>query len=258
MSVIAENLVKEFTKTEKVGRKTEKITFRAVDGVSLTARDGETLGILGPNGAGKTTLLRMLGTAMEPTSGSLRHLLPDGTPLTKPEDVKANLGYLSNNTKLYGKFTPRELFALMGEIYGFPAEYTAERTEEVSRALGLNEFIDNRIAKLSTGQTQRASLARCLFADSQLYILDEPTLGLDVMSAASVVDFMKAERERGKTVIYSTHYLEEAQTLCDRVLLMNRGRIIAAASPAELCRETGTGSLRDAFLRLIREDGGEQ
>lgn len=256
--VIAEHLIKEFTKTEKQKYKTVKRTFRAVDDISLSAEDGETLGILGPNGAGKTTLLRMLGTIMEPTDGTVEHFLPDGSRLGKPEDVKAHMGYLSNNTKLYEKFSVRELLELMGSIYGLSAEQSKTRIEEVISALDMGTFADNRIAKLSTGQTQRASIARCLFADPQLYILDEPTLGLDIMSAAAIVDFMRSERKRGKTIIYSTHYLEEAQSLCDRVLLLNRGRIIASDTPAALCEKTGTESLRDAFLTLIGEDGDEK
>ena len=255
MQVIAQDLIKVFTKTEKVKRKTVKTDFHAVDGVSFTANAGETLGILGPNGAGKTTLLRMLGTMMEPSSGTVRYTLMDGTALEKPEDIKAHMGYLSNNTKLYGKLSTREILSMMGEIYLFSAEETSARIEEITKALHMETFVDNRTAKLSTGQTQRASIARCLFADPQFYILDEPTLGLDIMSAAAIVDFMRAEKSRGKTIIYSTHYLEEAQFLCDRVLLMNHGRIIAADSPAALCSQTGTESLRDAFLTLIGEDG---
>ena len=255
MQVMAQDLIKVFTKTEKVKRKTVKTDFRAVDAVSFTVNAGETLGILGPNGAGKTTLLRMLGTIMEPSSGMVRYTLTDGTILEKPKDVKAHMGYLSNNTKLYGKLSTREILEMMGEIYHVTPDETCARIEGITKALHMEAFVDNRTAKLSTGQTQRASIARCLFADPQLYILDEPTLGLDIMSAAAIVDFMKTEKHRGKTIIYSTHYLEEAQSLCDRVLLMNHGRIIAADSPAALCSQTGTESLRDAFLTLIREDG---
>jgi len=253
--VIAEHLVKEFLKSEKVRKKTIKSTFRAVDDVSLIAKDGETLGILGPNGAGKTTFLRMLGTLMEPTEGRVEHVLTDGTHLTRPEEIKARMGYLSNNTKLYEKFSVREFLGMLGEIYGMTREETQERTETVIKALSMEGFADNRIGKLSTGQTQRASIARCLFHDPDLYILDEPTLGLDIMSAAAIVDFMRAEKERGKTIIYSTHYLEEAQSLCDRVVLINKGKIIASDSPASLCKQTGTDSLREAFLALIGEDG---
>ena len=256
--VKANHLVKEFTKTEKIKRKNVKTTFRAVDDISMEAHDGETLGILGPNGAGKTTFLRMLGTLMEPTQGSVEHIMKDGTVLNKPEDIKAKMGYLSNNTKLYEKFSVREFLNMLGEIYGFAKEETDERIEEVIKKLNMEEFADNRIGKLSTGQTQRVSIARCLFANPDLYILDEPTLGLDIMSAAAIVDFMKAEKEKGKTIIYSTHYLEEAQSLCDRVILLNKGHIIAEGSPASLCERTNTETLRDAFLAFIREDGGEE
>lgn len=256
--VKANHLVKEFTRTEKKGRKQKKITFRAVNDMSIIANQGETLGILGPNGAGKTTFLRMLGTLMEPTEGSVEHYSNDGKKLEKPEDVKAKMGYLSNNTKLYEKFTVREFLGMLGDIYGFNKEYTNNRIEEVVEALNMTDFLDNKIGKLSTGQTQRASIARCLFADPELYILDEPTLGLDIMSAAAIVNFMKLEKEKGKTIIYSTHYLEEAQSLCDRVILINKGKIIAEGSPKELCEETNVTSLRDAFLEFIRRDGGEE
>ena len=255
--VLARHLVKEFTKTEKVKRKNVKTTFKAVDGISIEAKDGETLGILGPNGAGKTTLLRMLGTLMEPTSGNVKHLMPDGTVLSKPEDIKARMGYLSNNTKLYEKFSVREFLTMLGELYDLDKVETVSRIDNVIKTLGMEKFADNRIKALSTGQTQRVSIARCLFADPDLYILDEPTLGLDIMSAAAIVDFMKAEKEKGKTIIYSTHYLEEAQTLCDRVALINAGHIIDIDSPKNLCEKTNTSSLREAFLKLIKEDGYE-
>lgn len=256
--VKANNLVKEFTRTEGKGKKQQKTTFRAVNGMSLVANDGETLGILGPNGAGKTTFLRMLGTLMEPTEGEVEHYDENGSRLCKPEEIKARMGYLSNNTKLYEKFTVREFLGLLGEIYGLDKEATEKRIEEVIDTLNMGEFADNRIGKLSTGQTQRASIARCLFANPQLYILDEPTLGLDIMSAAAIVDFMKAEKEKGKTIIYSTHYLEEAQSLCDRVILINKGKIIAEGSPKSLCEDTNVNSLRDAFLEYIRRDGGAE
>ena len=255
--VIATDLVKEFTKTEKVKKKNVKTTFRAVDGISIEAKDGETLGILGPNGAGKTTLLRMLGTLMEPTSGTVKHITPEGVELTKPEDIKAKMGYLSNNTKLYEKFSVREFLFMLGELYDIDKEETKGRIENVIKTLGMESFADNRVKALSTGQTQRVSIARCLFANPDLYILDEPTLGLDIMSAAAIVDFMKAEKKKGKTIIYSTHYLEEAETLCDKVVLINAGHIIAVDSPKNLYEKTNTPPLRDAFLTLIREDGYE-
>jgi sodium transport system ATP-binding protein len=252
--VKAENLVKEFIKTEKEGRKTVKTKFRAVNGISLTALEGKTIGILGPNGAGKTTLLRMIATMMEPTEGRVIHTDENGQPIDDIVKIKSNMGYMSNNTKLYEKFTVREMLTLMGEIYGFTDDYTQERIDVIVKRLNLSEFIDNRIKSLSTGQTQRVSIARCLFADPGLYILDEPTLGLDIMSAAAIVDFMEEEKAAGKTIIYSTHYLEEAERLCDKVVLINRGRVIAEDSPAGLCAATGRDTLRTAFLKCIEDD----
>ncbi len=254
--VIAKDLVKEFAKTEKQRGKTVKTTIRAVDGISIEAKDGETLGILGPNGAGKTTLLRMLGTLMEPTEGNVIHILSDGSETKDPSKVKEHMGYLSNNTKLYARFSTREFLYYLGEVYGMDKAWVTARIDEVNNRLCLNEFIDSKMDKLSTGQTQRANLARCLFSNPDLYILDEPTLGLDIMAASSIVDFMKSEKEKGKSIIYSTHYLEEAEALCDRVALINKGRIIALDSPKGLCEQTGKETLRDAFLYLIEKDGG--
>ena len=254
--ITANDLRKEFIRQEKKGRKTVKTKICAVDGVSFTAYDGETLGILGPNGAGKTTLLRMLGSIMEPDSGSVCWYDGEERPITDPVEARCKMGYLSNNTKLNDKFSLREYLEMTGGIYRMTKEQIAERISEVEKILKLESFIDNRIAKLSTGQTQRASLARCLFHEPDVYILDEPTLGLDIMSASDVLSFMNAEKERGKTIIYSTHYLEEAEKLCDRVLLMNHGRIAAEGSPAELMERENAASLREAFLSVIEKDGG--
>lgn len=254
--IIAEELRKEFIRQEKKRKKNIKTKIRAVDGVSFTAHDGETLGILGPNGAGKTTLLRMLGSIMEPDSGSIRRYDAAGALITDPVAARRRMGYLSNNTKLNDKFTLREYLEMTGSIYLMTKEQIAARISEVEKILSLESFLDNRIARLSTGQTQRASLARCLFHEPDVYILDEPTLGLDIMSASDVISFMNAEKQRGKTIIYSTHYLEEAETLCDRVLLMNRGRIAAEGSPAELMEQENASSLREAFLSVIGKDGG--
>ena len=145
----------------------------------------------------------------------------------------------------------------MGRLYGAQEAELENRIEEISSLLNMNTFIDGRIEKLSTGQKQRISIARCLVADPEIYILDEPTLGLDVLSAQIIVDFMKQEKARGKTVLYSTHYMEEAQALCDHVVILNAGEIIRSGSPAELMSETATDNLRDAFFALIPEEKRE-
>ncbi len=250
--ITADNLVKTFIRNEKKNRKSE---FNAVDGISLSVREGEIVGILGPNGAGKTTLLRMMSKLMKPTSGMVSIRIGE-EELTDDIEVKRHIGYLSNNTKLYGRLSTRELLQMLGVLYGIAEEDTKRRIDEISEVLSMESFLDNRIEKLSTGQTQRASIARCLVHDPQVYIFDEPTLGLDIISSAAIVDFMKGEREKGKTVLYSTHYMEEAEYLCDRIIMIHQGRIIGEGTPAELRVQTGRDSLRDIFAGLIDENGG--
>lgn len=247
----AEHLVKTFTKNEK---KQKKIQFNAVDDISIDIKEGEIVGILGPNGAGKTTLLRMLGSLMKPTSGKV--IMEDEGVLVDDERIiKQTIGYLSGNTKLYGRLSTRELLNIMGNIYGMTKEEISERIDEICKILNMEEFIDNRIEKLSTGQTQRASISRCLMHKPKLYIFDEPTLGLDILSSSAIVDFIKNERENGKSVIYSTHYMEEAEYLCDRIIIINAGRIIYEGTVDNLKQEVGQENLRDAFRILINKEG---
>lgn len=249
--ITADNLVKTFIRNEKKNKKSE---FNAVDGISLTVREGEIVGILGPNGAGKTTLLRMMSKLMKPTSGMVSIRIGD-QEISDDIEVKRQIGYLSNNTKLYGRLSAREFLQMLGVLYGMSEEDTAQRIEQISEVLSMDAFLDNRIEKLSTGQTQRASIARCLVHDPQVYIFDEPTLGLDIISSAAIIDFMKGERDRGKTVLYSTHYMEEAEYLCDRIIMIHHGRIISEGTPADLKAQTDQGSLRDVFAELIRKEG---
>lgn len=247
----ADHLVKTFTKNEKKNKKTD---INAVDGISLSVKEGEIVGILGPNGAGKTTLLRMLSKLMKPTSGMVSIQIQD-KEISDDIEVKRHIGYLSNNTKLYGRLSARELLQMLGVLYGMSETDTAEKIGKICEVLSMESFIDNRIEKLSTGQTQRASIARCLVHDPHVYIFDEPTLGLDILSSAAIVDFMKGERERGKTILYSTHYMEEAEYLCDRIIMIHQGRIISEGTPAQLKEQTGRENLRDVFRELIVREG---
>ena len=249
--ITANNLVKTFTRNEKKSKKSE---INAVDGISLSVNAGEIVGILGPNGAGKTTLLRMMSKLMKPTSGMVSIRIND-EEITDDLEVKRHIGYLSNNTRLYGRLSARELLQMLGVLYGISEEDTQKRIAKISEILSMDSFLDNRIEKLSTGQTQRASIARCLVHDPQVYIFDEPTLGLDIISSAAIIDSMKGERERGKTVLYSTHYMEEAEYLCDRIIMIHQGKIISEGTPADLKAQTEKSSLREVFAELIRMEG---
>ncbi len=249
--ITASHLVKTFVKHEKKNKKTE---IYAVNDISVQVKEGEIVGILGPNGAGKTTLLRMLSRLMKPTSGTVS-ITVDGKEITDDIELKRHIGYLSNNTKLYGRLSTRELLAMIGTINGMDDKEVEKRIEEIIQVLDLGNFVDNRIEKLSTGQTQRASISRCLIHDPQVYIFDEPTLGLDIISSAAIIEFMKAERDRGKTVLYSTHYMEEAEYLCDRLIMIHEGRIIREGTPKELREQTGKENLRDIFTELVAKEG---
>ncbi len=257
----ANELCKIFTryvKDEEVTNKKKKIKtkkedFFAVDHISFKARQGEIYGILGPNGAGKTTLLRMLGGILTPTSGEIKLAGYDYNLDRKK--VKRKIGYLSGNTKLYGRITPRELFNIFGRLYEMSKNEIEEMTEKIIEIMDMKDFADNRIEHLSTGQMQRTSIARCLLHSPEVYIFDEPTLGLDVISSHAIIEFMKSERERGKTVLYSTHYMEEAESLCDRILMIHKGKLIAEGTPESLKKESHENNLRDVFIRLVKERG---
>ena len=258
--LVADNLVKSFYRNKDKGKKEE---FNAVDGISLTARPGEIVGVLGPNGAGKTTLLRMLSSLLKPTSGEvyINRVVQgeaDNREVEKIRDalsIKKYIGYLSGNTKLYGRLTVRELMEMFAGIYGIPENEIPDRIDKVIDLLDLSEFIDNRIEKLSTGQIQRASISRCIVHDPDIYIFDEPTLGLDILSSTSIIEFMKNEKTRGKTVIYSTHYMEEAEYLCDRIIMLNKGKAITNDSPDQLKARTGASDMRGAFYEIIKAEG---
>ena len=248
-----DSLVKTFEKNEKHGKKT---TFNAVDGISISVNEGEIVGVLGANGAGKTTLLRMLGGLMKPTSGSVT-MLKDGEPIVDELKRKAHIGYLSGNTKLYGRLSTRELLTMMGSIYGMNTSEIDERIATISDVLSMDEFIDNRIEKLSTGQTQRASISRCLIHSPNIYIFDEPTLGLDIISSNAIIEFMLKEKKLGKGVVYSTHYMEEAEYLCDRIVIIDSGRIVGEGTLEELKEKTSSENLRQVFGTLVEKKEAE-
>ena len=221
----------------------------ADNGISFKATDGEIIGILGPNGAGKTTLLRMIAGILEPTSGSINF---DKLNYNKNEiEIKKQIAYLSGNTKIYNILSTYELLKMCCDIYSVDNKKAEKRIKEISKRLNMDEFLYNKIGNLSTGQTQRVNIARCLVHDPKYYILDEATSGLDIISSQIILDFIKEEKTKGKTILYSTHYMEEAENICDRVIMINKGVVIKEGTPEEIKKETKTTNLRDAFFALI-------
>jgi sodium transport system ATP-binding protein len=222
---------------------------RAVDDVSIQARPGAIFGLLGVNGAGKTTLLRVLSTVIRPTSGTAK---VNGTDvLEAPQKVRETIGFLSNTTALYGRLTPTEVLAYFGSLYGLTGGALADRIAFVTDKLQLHEFKDRLCDKLSTGQKQRVSIARAILHDPPVLFFDEPTAGLDVVTAQTIMEFIEEQRDHGRTVVFSTHVMSEAERLCDEVAVIHNGRICGRGTLSSLLGQTGETRLERAFLRLV-------
>ncbi len=240
-AVVTKDLVKVFergrrTIWQRLRREPDKRDrFRAVDGIDLVVEAGEIFGLLGPNGAGKTTTMKMLATLLIPTSGTIRVLGVD--PLERPREVRARLGaMLSGERSLYWKLTARENLEYFAALYHVPPGETKARIAKVLAAVKLADRADDYVERYSTGMRQRLALARALLPDPPLVVLDEPTVGLDPQASRDLRDRVRELKAQGRTVLLTTHYMEEADQLCDRVAIIDHGRIVALDTPAALKR----------------------
>jgi len=223
----------------------------AVRGLSFKCAPGRVFGLLGRNGAGKTTTLRVLATILVPTSGTA---LIDGLDVNqRPGEVRKRIGYLSGDTKLYDRLTGRELLTYFGELAGMNAPSIAGRITELQVSFGLRDFLDKRVGKMSTGMKQRLSLARVVLHDPPVLIFDEPTSGLDVMGAREVLRIVLDLRSKGRTIIFSTHIMTEAERICDEIAIIERGSILAQGSVGALKSGNGGGTLEDVFVKTVGE-----
>ena len=246
------NVSKEF---EKIDNNKKKIKFLADKDITFNVKDGEILGLLGPNGAGKTTLLRVIAGIMKPTNGEI--IIDDKTYDKDEIEIKSKISFLSGNTKLYKDLYPVELLKMCASYYNIPKDEVDDRINDAIKRFDMESFKNQRIGTLSTGQTQRTGIARCLVHNPKYYIFDEATSGLDIISSKDILDFIKEERDNGKGILYSTHYMEEAENICDRVVLINKGVIMAIGTPEEIKKQTNTTNLRDSFFKLTMEDKNE-
>ena len=222
----------------------------AVADLTFHVAAGEIYGLLGPNGAGKTTTLRVLAGILVPTSGQARVAGLDVAANVLA--VRRRLGFLTGTTGLYARLTGRELLTYFARLHGIDRAAADARIDGLARALDLEPFFGRRCEALSTGERQRLSIARTVLHDPDVLILDEPTAGLDVLASRFLREFVRAERDRGKAVVFSTHYLAEAELMCDRIGLLHRGRLIAEGTPAALrAAADDAPSLEEAFLRLV-------
>jgi sodium transport system ATP-binding protein len=240
--IVVENLRKAFG------------TVVAVDGVSFSARDGEITGLLGPNGAGKTTTLRCLYTLMQPDSGTVT---VDGIDTARdPLAVRRRLGVLPDARGLYKRLTARENIAYFGRLHGLDEATIRARSDAAITALDMGDIAERRTEGFSQGQRVKTAIARALIHDPNNVILDEPTNGLDVMATRSMRQFLKRLKSEGRCVLFSSHIMQEVAALCDRIVVIAKGRVVADETPDALRAQTGAANLEDAFVKLIGSDEG--
>ena len=227
---------------------------KAVDGVSFAARDGEITGLLGPNGAGKTTTLRMLYTLMTPDRGAVR---VDGLDATSQADaVRRRLGVLPDARGLYKRLTARENIEYFARLHGLDAQTLRSRTEALIQALEMQDIAERRSEGFSQGQRVKTAIARALVHDPRNIILDEPTNGLDVMATRAMRNFLRTLRDEGRCVLFSSHIMQEVAALCDRIVVIAKGRVVAQGTADELRAQTGETNLEDAFVHIIGSGEG--
>jgi sodium transport system ATP-binding protein len=241
---------RQLTKTFRDKKRGEII---AAEDISFRVSPGQIYGLLGANGAGKTTTLRMLATLLQPTRGGAT--VAGFDVVRDAAKVRANVGFLAASTALYGRLTAREMIAYFGRLNGLTGAKIKERTQQLAADLEMDDFLDRRCDKFSTGMKQKTSIARTLIHDPAVMIFDEPTLGLDVMAARTIVRFVRDCRNRGKTVIYSTHVMSEVEKLCDVVGIIHGGKLLAEGTLPELRARTGETDVEEIFVKTV---GGDQ
>ena len=223
--------------------------IRAVDNVSFTCQPGEIYSLLGANGAGKTTTLRMLATILEPTDGTA--VICGHDVIEEPEKVRANVGFLSTATALYPRLTAQELVEYFGRLNGLDGPTLKKRVDDIFNRLDMNGFRDRRCDKLSTGMKQKTSIARTLVHDPPVMIFDEPTTGLDVMTARTIITFISDCRDRGKAIIFSTHIMSEVERLCDHLGIIHDGKLLAHGTVPELRAKYGEHNLEEIIVKVV-------
>ncbi|MBB3342632.1 ATP-binding cassette domain-containing protein [Luteimonas sp. RC10] len=234
--------------------KTKAGLVQAVDGVDFVAEDGRITGLLGPNGAGKTTTLRMLYTLMKPDRGQV---LVDGIDASRdPAAVRRVLGVLPDARGVYKRLTARENIHYFGQLHGMSQAQIATRTQALSDQLDMGEILDRQTDGFSQGQRTKTAIARALVHDPRNVILDEPTNGLDVMTTRAMREFLFKLRDEGRCVIFSSHIMQEVAALCDRIVIIAKGRVVAAGTADELRARYGTQNLEDAFVHAIGSEEG--
>ena len=239
--IVVKNLYKSFT------------SIQALQGVTFSAPDGKITGLLGPNGAGKTTTLRVLYTILKPDAGTA---LVDGYDvLTEAQEVRRRIGVLPDSHGLYPRLSARENIRYYGRLHGLKGNALEQDIDDLVKLLDMQEFADRRTEGFSQGQRLKVAIARALIHQPQNILLDEPTNGLDVMSTRAMRTIIRRFRDQGKCVLFSSHVMQEIAALCDTIVVIAHGRVVASGSPDTLKQSTGQANLEDAFVAAIGEEG---
>jgi sodium transport system ATP-binding protein len=225
---------------------------RAVDQVNIECKPGRVFGLLGLNGAGKTTLMRLLSTTLKPSSGTAKVAGYD--IIQEPEKVKEKIGFLSSDTGLYRRLTAEETVTYFGRLNNIEEKELKSKVDEIFQTFDMNEFRQTRIDKLSTGMKQKVSIARTFVNNPEVLILDEPTLGLDVVTSRSIIEFIKESKKLNKCILFSTHIMWEAEKLCDDIAIIHKGKILEVGSLNQLRAKTSLKELDDIFVKIIGND----
>jgi sodium transport system ATP-binding protein len=251
--------IRDLWKTFKLSRQQKKEIgsqhagdyAHAVAGISLTCQPGRIFTLLGPNGAGKTTTLRMIATLMKPSSGTIKVCGHDS--IADDVQVRRHIGFLTGSTKLYDRLTPREVVKFYADVHGVDGDTFNTRVEELFTTLDMHEFASKRIGKLSTGMTQKVSIARTMIHDPQVVVFDEPTVGLDVITSRTIIDMIRRCRDQGKTVIFSTHIMGEVSLLSDDLAIIHKGALSYNGTYEDFRAQASGESLEEEFIRYIEE-----
>jgi sodium transport system ATP-binding protein len=236
---------------KEIGSKHEDGYAHAVAGICLSCRPGRIFTLLGPNGAGKTTTLRMIATLMKPSSGTIEVCGYDS--VSDAVQVRRHIGFLTGSTKLYDRLTPREVVKFYADVHGVEAATFEARVDELFTTLDMHDFASKRIGKLSTGMTQKVSIARTMIHDPQVVVFDEPTVGLDVITSRTIIDMIRRCREQGKTVIFSTHIMGEVSLLSDDLAIIHKGSLSYNGTYQDFRAQAASDSMEEEFIRYIEE-----
>lgn len=247
------DLTKEFSLSKKqmaeAGNTSNQL--KVLHDVSFKCLPGRIFSLLGPNGAGKTTTLRIIATILVPTSGTVKVCNDDVTKF--PSETRARIGFLTGTTGLYERLTPNEMIAYFAKLNGISRPLMEQRREELYTLLQMHDFAKKRIGKLSTGMRQKVSIVRTMIHDPEVVVFDEPTSGLDVIAAKSIIDLIRDCKDKGKTVIFSSHIMSEVDLLCDDLAIIHKGKILYNDTMVEFRKNMQTSNLTEEFIRVVTE-----